>query len=352
MTKRKNLPLLGITLGDPAGIGPEVAIRAVISTRVRNICKPVMLGDVRIIERAVKDVACAWPIEAFQPTDNLRQVVQKIRGRKLIVLDLGGAPAGQIKLGRLSAVAGRAAYDWVVAGALLALRKEIDALVTAPLNKEAVLRAGIKGFKGHTELLAAMGKTKRYAMMLAGGNLRVVLVTTHVAMNRISRLLSTDLVLEKIELVQEYLIRRGIEKPKIAVAALNPHAGEGGAFGDQEKRLIEPAVSSAHQKGIHVTGPFPADTLFSRHQVHPYDAIVVMYHDQGLIPLKLLSFGKGVNITLGLPFVRTSPDHGTAFELAGTGRADPGSMIEAICEAVSNWPAIELILFTPSNSPL
>ena len=333
--KKRTKPLLGVTLGDPAGIGPEVALRAATTPRVRRAAKVVLLGDTRIVARACEAVDCDWPVEVFPRDADIRTGAGRVRGRRLAVLDLGGVDPKRIRLGRLSALAGRAAYQWVVAGAQRALAGEIDGLVTAPLNKEAVLRAGVKGFQGHTELLAKMGNTRRFAMMLAGGNLRVVLVTTHVAVKKVSRILSPPLILEKIELTREYLIRLGIPKPRIAVAALNPHGGEGGAFGDEEKQCIRPAVTRARRKGITVVGPLPADTLFAQHVRRPFDAVVVMYHDQGLIPLKLLSFGKGVNITLGLPFVRTSPDHGTAFELAGTAAADPGSMIEAVLTAAA-----------------
>lgn len=332
MTKRSK-PIIGITLGDPAGIGPEIAVQAATSPKVRRCCRPVLLGDARVVERAARTVGCEWRIVLLGPGWEIRQTLPEIQGRRLAVLELGGANPKQISSGRLSARAGRAAYEWVAAGARLALTGSIDALVTAPLNKKAVARSGVKGFQGHTEMLAELSGTRRFAMMLAGGNLRVVLVTTHVALSRVAKTLSAKAVCEKIELTHEFLRRIGKRRPRIAVAALNPHAGEGGLLGDKEQRVIRPAIARAKRKGITVLGPLPADTLFARHLKEPYDAIVVMYHDQGLIPLKMLSFGKGVNITLGLPFVRTSPDHGTAFDLAGMGAADPGSMIEAVCTA-------------------
>lgn len=333
MTKRSK-PIIGITLGDPSGIGPEISVRAAISAKVRRLCQPVLLGDARIVERAAAAIGCEWPIVLIGPGWEIRESVPKIRGRRLVVLELGGANPRQVPPGRLSKRAGRAAYEWVAAGARLALVGSIDALVTAPLSKQAVVRSGVRRFQGHTEMLAEIAGTRRFAMMLAGGNLRVVLVTTHVAMSKVAKALTAQSVCEKIELTREFLTRMGNAQPRIAVAAFNPHAGEGGVLGDKERKVIGPAVARAKRKGIPVVGPLPADTLFAQHLKDPYDAIVVMYHDQGLIPLKMLSFGKGVNITLGLPFVRTSPDHGTAFDLAGKGVADPGSMIEAVCTAV------------------
>ncbi len=327
--RRSRKPLLGITLGDPSGVGPEVAYLAAIAPEVRRVCRPLLIGDEQIVRRTQEALNHPGPVEAIDEVEELSGVSAK----DVAVLHYPVRNPAGLPYGKLSARAGRAAYDWVVAGALLAIQKEIDGLVTAPLNKEAVLRAGIRGFQGHTELLAQLSKTKRFAMMLAGGTLRVVLVTTHAAIENVASLLTPVKVLEKIVLTNAYLNQIGIKRPHIAVAALNPHAGEGGAFGNQEARIIRPAISRAKRRGIHVSGPYPADTLFARHLREPYDAVVVMYHDQGLIPLKLLAFGKGVNITLGLPFVRTSPDHGTAFELAGTGQADPGSMIEAVLQA-------------------
>lgn len=323
-------PLLGITLGDPAGIGPEVAIAAVASSQVQKVCRPLLIGDERIVRRAAQWTGCDWEIVSITPETEKSRTLEIIRGKKLFVLHTGDAPPQKIPVGRLSSAAGRAAYSWVRQGALLALKNRIDALVTAPLNKEAVLKAGIEGFTGHTELLAELSGAKSHAMMLAGGNLRVTLVTTHLALEQVPRSLTASAIRDKILLTQAFLLRLGIAKPRLAVTALNPHGGEGGAFGDEESRIILPAVRAVRRKGLDVQGPFPADTLFARHCREPFDAIIVMYHDQGLIPLKLLSFGKGVNITLGLPFIRTSPDHGTAFEIAGKAMANPGSMIEAI----------------------
>jgi 4-hydroxythreonine-4-phosphate dehydrogenase len=331
--KTETKPVAGVTLGDPAGIGPEVAVRAALHARVRRFCRPVLLGDVRIVRKVLEGLKIYLDLRTLESPEEIQSIKHKKRTARLCVLDLGKADPGKIQVGQISPQAGQAAYDWVMTGTGLAMDGIIDCLVTAPLNKEAVIKSGVEGFQGHTEVLARISKAPRHAMMLAGGGLRVVLVTTHVAIKEVSEKLSQQLILDKIELTHEFLGNQGIPMPRIAVAALNPHGGEHGVFGNEEGRIIEPAIKEAAQKGIPVIGPLPADTLFARHKREPFDAIVVMYHDQGLIPLKLLSFGKGVNVTLGLPFVRTSPDHGTAFDLAGKGMSDPRSMIEALCLA-------------------
>ncbi len=267
-------PRIGITLGDPAGIGPEVVAKALASGKLNRRFEYEVLGDARTRRRAD-------------------------------------------------------AVDWVVQGARRCLAGELDALVTAPLSKRLLRDAGW-GFEGHTELLAHLSHTKKFAMMLVGGPLRVALVTIHVPLARVSGLLSAGKILDVIELSHQACRRFGIRRPKIGVAGVNPHAGEGGLLGGEERRFIAPAVRRAARKGLDVTGPWPADTLFHQAYHGAFDAVVAMYHDQGLAPLKMIAFDTGVNLTLGLPFVRTSPDHGTAFDLAGKGKARPDSMIAAI----------------------
>ena len=283
-TRTLNLPRIAITEGDPAGIGPEIAQRAAADPRVLELCEPVLYG----------------------------------------------APAGaHFPPGMLSAEAGRAAYDAIVRATGDAQRGDVGAVATAPINKEAFRLAGLP-WSGHTDLLAHLTGAAHVAMMFYSDELRVVLATVHVALADVPRLLTRDVVEQTIELAARELPRYGFAAPRLAVAGLNPHAGEHGLFGVEERTVIEPAVACCRAKGIDVSGPFPADTLFVRARRGEFDAVVACYHDQGLIPVKLVAFGRAVNVTLGLPIVRTSVDHGTAFDIAGKGIADPESMIAAV----------------------
>jgi 4-hydroxythreonine-4-phosphate dehydrogenase len=279
-----NLPRIAITEGDPAGIGPEIAQRAAADPRVLELCEPVLYG----------------------------------------------APAGaHFPPGMLSAEAGRAAYDAIVRATGDAQRGVVGAVATAPINKEAFRLAGLP-WSGHTDLLAHLTGAAHVAMMFYSDELRVVLATVHVALADVPRLLTRDVVEQTIELAARELPRYGFAAPRLAVAGLNPHAGEHGLFGVEERTVIEPAVACCRAKGVDVSGPFPADTLFVRARRGEFDAVVACYHDQGLIPVKLVAFGRAVNVTLGLPIVRTSVDHGTAFDIAGKGVADPESMVTAV----------------------
>ena len=280
-------PRVAITVGDPAGIGPEIAVRAAADERVRAVCNPVIYAP---------------------PADR------------------------QFAVGRVSAEAGRAAYDVVVAAVRAALAGDVDAVATAPVSKEAFALAGLP-WKGHTDLLGHLTGSPFVAMMFDSPRLRVVLATVHVALREVPTLLTPDLLARIIDLTARELPRFGVERPRIAVAALNPHAGEHGLMGTEDDAVIAPAVGAARGRGIDVSGPFPADTIFLRAHRSEFDAVVACYHDQGLIPVKLLAFGRAVNVTLGLPIIRTSVDHGTAFDIAGTGRADHGSLVEAVCLA-------------------
>lgn len=298
---------IGITMGDPAGIGPEVTLKAL--AKLKNTHKYLIIGSRSIIEFTKKKFKIRWDGE---------------------IEDCIAIKPEQIKYGEMSKTTGKAAYQAIIKGYELIEDKKIDALVTAPICKASLKLAGFD-YPGHTELLAELSKTKRFAMMLAGAKngkvhpTRVTLVTTHIPIKKVAESLSIDKIIEKIKLTQEFLVNSlGIKKPDIAICALNPHSSE---FGDEEKKFIIPAVEKAKSFGIRVNGPYPADTLFTKTN---FDAVVAMYNDQGMIPLKLKEFGGAVNITLGLPFVRTSPDHGTAFDIAGKGVADPGSMMSAI----------------------
>ncbi|HEY7289963.1 MAG TPA: 4-hydroxythreonine-4-phosphate dehydrogenase PdxA [Vicinamibacterales bacterium] len=278
------LPRVAITAGDPAGIGPEIAGRAAEDARVRAVCEPII----------------------FQTTPN-----------------------GAVTEGALSPAAGRAAYETIVAAVEAAQRHDVDAIATAPVNKEAFRLAGLP-WSGHTDLLAHLTKAPQVAMMFYSEALRVVLATVHVPLSEVPARLTAATVEATIALSAQELPRFGFERPRIAVAGLNPHAGEHGLFGDEESKAIAPAIDACRARGIDVSGPYPADTLFVRAHRGEFDLVVACYHDQGLIPVKLLAFGQAVNVTLGLPIIRTSVDHGTAFDIAGRGVADPQSMIAAV----------------------
>jgi 4-hydroxythreonine-4-phosphate dehydrogenase len=277
-------PRIAITVGDPAGIGPEIAQKAAADPRVLDACEPILYGPP--------------PGQRFEP-------------------------------GVLSADAGRAAYDAICAAVRHAQTGVVEAIATAPVNKLAFARAGLP-WKGHTDLLGHLTGSRRVAMMFWSEPLKVVLATVHVPLADVARLLTRELLEEIIGLTARELPRFGVARPRLALAGLNPHAGEEGLLGDDERRVLQPAVAAARARGVDVAGPFPGDTIFIRASRGEFDAVIACYHDQGLIPVKLLAFGRAVNVTLGLPIVRTSVDHGTAFDIAGKGVADPQSMIEAV----------------------
>lgn len=314
-------PLLGLTVGDPAGIGPEIVLKAAADPRTRT-ARLLAIGSLEAL-RARADVvpdapvlnAVATPEEArFQPGS----------------LDVVAVPSDvSVPTGRLSAEAGQIAFEGVERAVALALEGAIDGIVTAPLNKEAIALAG-HPYPGHTEILADLTGTRDFAMMLTALKLRVVHVTTHVGIRQMLERVTTDRVLTTIRLADRALRDMGIDAPSVGVAGLNPHAGEGGLFGDEEIRVINPAIEQARSAGIDATGPWPADTLFGRAVAGDFDVAVAMFHDQGHIAVKVLGFETGVNATIGLPIVRTSVDHGTAFDIAGTGRATHDSLVEAI----------------------
>ncbi len=328
----ESLPV-ALTMGDPCGIGPEIIVRA-LDQGVPAPC--VVIGDVPVLRRAVAQCGLQLPVvQVDAPADAMDWppgclVVWSPPG-------LQKQPAGalaQLPMGRVDARAGAAAACCIEAGAQLALAQQIRALVTAPIHKEALSAAGVN-YPGHTEMLQAAAGAAPVRMMLANAELRVVLVTIHVALRRAIEMLDFDAVLQTLRIAQRAARGWGQASPRIAVAGLNPHAGEGGLFGDEEQRFIAPAVAAARAEGIDATGPYAPDTVFMRARhtdQHPgeFDIVVAMTHDHGLIPVKYLGVEQGVNVTLGLPFVRTSPDHGTAFDIAGTGRADPASLCAAL----------------------
>jgi 4-hydroxythreonine-4-phosphate dehydrogenase len=320
-----SLPLLALTLGDPAGIGPEVVLKALLHPEILQICRPVVLGDRRILERAAQ--AIKQPLPRFTTLDS--ELFSELDEGKIGLVDLQNADPQQIPFGLSCAAGGRAAVEYVLLGCDLALANKIGGVVTAPLNKSAMHLAGYN-FPGHTELLAARCKSGKVSMLLVGPQLRVVHVSTHVSLPQAVELVRRERILDVIGLAHRSCRALGIHQPRIAVAGLNPHAGEGGLFGDHEEREIQPAIEEARKRGLHVSDPQPPDTVFLRAVKGHYDIVVAMYHDQGHIPMKLLAFDSGVNVSIGLPIIRTSVDHGTAFDIAGQGIASENSMCEAI----------------------
>lgn len=333
---------IAITLGDPAGIGPEIIVKAFRDApEVTRGC--FVVGDLQTLRRAVQQV-CASELPLPVAVLSSAEQVVDVPPRCLPVLQVG-ALEELVPMGRLSASAGRLAAECVVWAAQAALRGELAALVTAPLNKEALALAGggYEVYPGHTELLqtlaaAHLGQAVSHVpvrMMLANDELRVVLVSIHMSLRHAIEEVTFDNVLETLRITDRSLSAILGRRPRIGVAGLNPHAGEGARFGTEEIEIIGPAIDTARKQGLQVTGPLAPDTVFMRARATPdhlgeFDVVVAMYHDQGLIPVKYLGVDKGVNVTLGLPLVRTSPDHGTAFDIAGTGRADPASLLAAI----------------------
>ncbi len=309
-----NLPLV-VTMGDPAGIGPEIIVG--MHQRRPAQSRWLVLGDLGCISRAARLLdPMLIPHIVTEP-----EAAEAGRLNVLETSHLGVPPP----LGQVTATAGLAAYDAIVAAIGLARSGRVAGIVTAPIHKEALAAAGIP-YPGHTEILADLGGADRVAMMLANDEIRTVLVTIHCSLTEAVRRADYPAQMAAIQLAHQGAVALGITKPRIAVAGLNPHAGEGGLFGDEEVRLIAPAIAASRAKGLDVTGPCPGDTVFMQARQGRFDVVVAQYHDQGLIPVKYLGLEKGVNITLGLPFVRTSPDHGTAFDIAGHGIADAASL--------------------------
>jgi len=333
------LPLLGITMGDPAGVGPEITAKALATPEVVSTCRPVVIGDRSVMEATLGVLRSAQRLHAVS-----RPAECRFEPGTIECLDLANVDAAALPRAQVSAEAGRAAYAYIERAVRLCQSGEIDAMVTAPVNKEALAAAGVQ-HSGHTEILAKLSATKDFAMLLMGRELKVIHVTTHVALRRVPDLCTQDRVLRVIRLAHQTMNGLGVARPRIAVCGLNPHAGEDGLFGEEEKTHIAPAVEVACREGLDVYGPLPADTLFSRARGGEFDIVVAMYHDQGHVPVKTLGFTyddgrgqwtglSGVNVTVGLPFLRVSVDHGTAFDRAWKGIANPESMLEAIDVAV------------------
>jgi 4-hydroxythreonine-4-phosphate dehydrogenase len=317
-------PLIAITMGDPAGIGAEVSLKALHDPAIYTICRPLVVGTLAVLEQTRHVV---------QSRQRLQPVSSPAAGRYLPgtvdVLDLSAEHPGPFPLGVAAKENGAAAVAYVEKAIALAVAGEVDAIATAPLNKEAMRAAGFP-YDGHTELLAVKTGTKVYTMMLASGDFRVFHVSTHVSLRGAIERAKKTRVLQVIELAYREIQRMGVPHPRLAVAGLNPHAGEHGLFGDEELHEIGPAVDEARARDWNVIGPVSPDTVFARAKRGDFDGVVAMYHDQGHIPFKMTEFDMGVNVTVGLPIIRTSVDHGTAYDIAGKGVADPQNMVQAI----------------------
>ena len=320
-------PIIAITIGDPCGIGPEGVAKALARPEVREICRPLIVGNVQVMRDAFDSLG------AQDRTFEVREVqgpgdIATLPG-VVSVLDPHNLNPEDIVVGEASAAAGRASMEWAEVAARLCLSGGAQGMATAPLNKAAAAMAGYEEI-GHTELLQSLTKAPQVATMLMSGTLRVVHLTTHRSLRAACDAVTRDNVLAKVKLTHDSFVEWGFPQPRIGVAALNPHASDGGLVGDEEATAIEPAVADARALGIEATGPVPADTVFTQAIDGMYDAVLCMYHDQGHIPVKVYGFEESVSVNLGLPLVRTSVDHGTAFDIAGKGVAQATSMVEAV----------------------
>lgn len=333
------MPLLAVTMGDPAGIGPEIAVKTFSEDSLYSICRPLLIGHIPTLLETLAELELDFELN---PVHNISEA--KFNTDSIDVIPIGEKYPETVQKSVVSAVAGDIAFEAVKKAIDLAMRKEVDATVTGPIQKESLNLAG-HHFSGHTEIYAHYTGTEKYAMLLAEENIKVIHVTTHVSLKQACDLIRKSRIVDVIKLLEEGLQKLGIPDPRIGVAGLNPHSGEGGLFGDEEINEISPAVMEARELGIDVEGPVPADSLFALASGGKYDGCVAMYHDQGHIPFKLMGFNwdrknktmksvKGVNISLGLPIIRTSVDHGTAFEIAGKGKASPDAMKQAIEYAI------------------
>lgn len=318
--------IIGITIGDVCGIGPEVVIKAIKLLQDKHqSLRLLIIGDAN----AFKHFCAPW-LDGQDILSIDDPLSARFESGILNILDMKNINLDNITQGKVCPEAGRASIEYIKTAVSLALSGKISKIVTAPISKEAIHKAGFP-YPGHTQLLAELTSTTEYAMMFYSSKLKVILTTIHVALRDVPGMITTDMVLKTIRLSDKSLrCDFGIQSPLIAVAGLNPHAGENGAFGREDMEIIKPAIDMAVKQGIKAFGPYPADTVFLQAVKGKYDIVVAMYHDQGLIPLKLLAFDSAVNVTVGLPIIRTSPDHGTAFDIAGKGIANPQSMIEAI----------------------
>ncbi len=324
------LPKIGITMGDPTGIGPEIIVKALSREEVYRACRPLVFGDEQVLLKAIRREGLPVQIEVL---DNIPE--EGYDSRKILLSPSSPLEAHSLSYGKPDIQCGKAMVKYVEEAVRALKRKKLDAITTCPINKQAINEAGYK-FEGHTELLAHLAGVSQVAMMFIGSKWKVVLATTHLPLKEVSKWITRDRILSTLRLTEEGMKKYfGISQPKIAVLGLNPHCGEGGVLGEEEKEEILPAIEEAKSIGLNVEGPFPADSFFERSRPQSFDAVIAMYHDQGLIPIKMFGVKESVNFTLGLPFVRTSVAHGTAYDIAGKGVADPASLIKAIVTAAN-----------------
>ena len=317
-------PLIAITMGDPAGIGPEVTARALMDKQVHQSCRPFVIGSAAAMDDALHIIRANASIRVKKTIEDIGRISGTID-----IMDASGLDYGSVQKGQTSAESGRASIQWVLAAGELAGTGKIDAIVTAPINKESCMLAGCTDI-GHMEIFQKQSGTRHVATMLMTGNLKVVHLSTHRSLRMACDYVTARNVLSTIQLTDKSLREWGFHNPRIGVAALNPHAGEGGLLGNEEKKHIAPAIEKARSVGINVVGPRPADIIFNEATNGIFDVVLAMYHDQGHIPIKMYGWSKSITLNLGLPFIRTSVDHGTAFDVAGKGIADHESMLEAI----------------------
>ena len=338
--KSKTLPIVAITTGDPAGIGPEVVLKALADRELLNTARWVVIGDAAILNMVGTQISLKPPDCTVQDSAQIsgqwscdKTAQQHTEIAQVCLLDLRQLEPSQFSIGKLNAACGRAALEYVRTATQLCLNGQADAMVTAPLNKEAVSLTG-QSFTGHTEFIADLSEASESRMLLVNDHLRVIHVSTHRSLRSACEL-DTSRILRTIQLGNEALQSLGFTEPRIAVCGLNPHAGENGLFGSEDLEFIVPAIQSAQNMGLICKGPFPADTIFMQAVRGAYDLVVAMYHDQGHVPMKLLDFENTINVSLGLPIIRTSVDHGTAFDIAGKNQADPSSIKAAMRLAVT-----------------
>ena len=324
-----NKPYIAITMGDPAGVGPEVTAKALMESQVYDRCRPFVVGSAAAMDEALSLVGA-------KARSHVAHSLDEVQGGPgaVDVLDLENLDYSGVRQGELSEAAGRAAVEWVLKAGELATAGDVQAIVTAPINKEAASLAGYKDI-GHMEIFQSQSSAKEVATMLIAQTLRVVHLTTHRSLRIACDYVTLDNVLAKIKLTDDYFRRWGFDSPRIGVAALNPHASDGGLLGDEEEKQIGPAIEAARGDGIDATGPVPPDTVFNQAIDGRFDAVLAMYHDQGHIPIKVHDWARSISVNMGLPFIRTSVDHGTAFDIAGKGIADHESMLESIRMAVN-----------------
>ncbi|OGP92108.1 MAG: 4-hydroxythreonine-4-phosphate dehydrogenase PdxA [Deltaproteobacteria bacterium RBG_16_48_10] len=324
------LPIIGITMGDPTGIGPEIIVKALSMEEPFQVCRPIVFGDRGVLSRAIQIQNLSTTLEAIDKIPRDGYLPQKI-----FFFPLSQLEVASLRFGHPDRVCGEAMVRYIEEAVERARSRELDAITTCPINKKAMNEAGYS-FPGHTELLAHLVGASSVAMMFLGSKWRIVLVTTHLPLKDVSRWISKDRILSTLRLTNEGMKKYfGIPHPKIGVLGLNPHCGEGGLLGEEETREILPAIAEAKLVEMDVEGPFSADSFFNISDCYAFDAVISMYHDQGLIPIKMLDFKEAVNFTLGLPFIRTSVDHGTAYDIAGKGLADPANLVKAILTAAN-----------------